>query len=341
MPTLYAEPMAPPLSITALLHSRWATQALRTAVELNIFGQLADKPLNVDEIARILNLNQKATLLLLNALAAMDLLKKTAEKFELTETSKVYFVPESVLYFGNYVLMDHVARGWDQLTEVVRQGTPVAEVNTEETASKFFPQLAANIFPMNYPIARSLAKVLQSEAGKGSARVLDVGAGSAAWSIPFAEANKDLQVDAVDFAPVLETTRKFTERMGVSNQFHYLTGSWDAVALQPSAYDIVILGHLLHSEGKEQSQNLLAKMYEVLKPGGTLIVAEFLSNEAGTGPVFAQLFALNMLLHTTRGCVFTENELDQMVKAAGFAQPERVPLPFFEKESPIMKARKG
>lgn len=98
---------------------------------------------------------------------------------------------------------------------------------------------------------------------------------------------------------------------------------------------------MLHSEGMEQSRQLLKRMHEVLKPGGLLVIAEFLSNEEGTAPVIAQLFAINMLLHTEDGCVFSGKQLVDMLSEAGYKQPERVGLPFYEKNaSPIMTARK-
>jgi precorrin-6B methylase 2 len=50
------------------------------------------------------------------------------------------------------------------------------------------------------------------------ARILDIGAGAAAWSIPFAKALKRARVTVVDYPAVTQVTREYAERWGVADR---------------------------------------------------------------------------------------------------------------------------
>ncbi|MBY0358715.1 MAG: class I SAM-dependent methyltransferase [Candidatus Obscuribacterales bacterium] len=341
MTTLKTQTTTPPARITGLLQSGWANQVLRTAVELDIFSHLNDKPLTSKDLAAKAGLDAKATGYLLNALVSLEYLTQQNNIYALTEVSQFYLVKGSPLYFGNHVLADDIVNSaWHNLTDKIKDGRSCEKVNNDSEAVKFFPDLAANIFPINYTTAQAVVKVLKAESLSEPFRVLDIAAGSAVWSIPFAEANKRATVDALDFPEVLVVTKRFAEQHGVANQFNYLSGNWRDIKIEQQAYDFVALGHILHCEGKELSQRLLAEAYAALKPGGTVIVAEFISNDQLSGPVFPMLFALNMFLLTENGCVFSQTELKSMFEEAGFKEVERLTLPFWNQESPVMVAKK-
>lgn len=198
------------------------------------------------------------------------------------------------------------------------------EVNKDLQAEEIFPKLAEAIFPNSYATARQVATLLKTDKIKTEWLVLDLAAGSAVWSIPFAEASPKVKVDALDFDAVLKVTKHFTNKFAVQDRYAFITGNWRDVQLKENTYDIVILGHILHSEGRDVSKALLKRCFDVMKPGGRLVVAEMISNDDRSGPVFPIMFALNMFLATTEGCVFTESELKDLVEEAGFKKPYRL-----------------
>jgi hypothetical protein len=89
----------------------------------------------------------------------------------------------------------------------------------------------------------------------------------------------------------------------------------------------LILGHIIHSEGEKRGKELLAKSYAALRPGGKLLIAEYVPNDARTGPSMPLLFGLNMLLQTEEGTVFTLREYRTWLKAAGFGKVTTIPVP--------------
>jgi len=93
------------------------------------------------------------------------------------------------------------------------------------------------------------------------------------------------------------------------------------------AYDLVILGHIIHSEGEKHGKELLRKSYAALRPGGKLLIGEYVPNDARTGPAMPLLFGLNMLLQTEVGAVFTLREYRDWLKGEGFHKVVTVPVP--------------
>lgn len=89
----------------------------------------------------------------------------------------------------------------------------------------------------------------------------------------------------------------------------------------------MILGQIIHSEGPVWGKRLVKKSGRALRDGGLLLIAEMIPNDTRTGPAVPLLFALNMLLHTEQGDVFTLREYRQWLKEAGFKKVKTIAAP--------------
>ncbi|MBS1996021.1 MAG: methyltransferase domain-containing protein [Cyanobacteria bacterium SZAS LIN-2] len=326
--------IGPPQTICDILHGGWAIRILRTAVEISLFEALLDGPRDAQLVAKQLDMPLQGIALMLDSLVGLDLLERAdyaglgesladggTALYKLNEQSETYLLKDSPLFAGMYLKQhEELDKMWRSLTETVRSGKPVMEVNTDATAEEIFPRLAESIIPLNYAVASDVVQFLRiiDLAYTRPLKILDVACGSAIWSIPFAQDNRETKIDALDFPAVLDVARKTSERFGVSGNFNYLPGNWRDVKVQENHYDAVILGHILHSEGKELSQQLLAYCHACLREGGVLVIGEFMTNKEHTGPIMSLMFGLNMYLATTSGCVFSAHELKQMCLDAGF-----------------------
>ncbi len=65
------------------------------------------------------------------------------------------------------------------------------------------------------------------------------------------------------------------------------------------------------------------KIFNVINPGGKLIVQDFFLNQDQKSPQFAAIFALNMLLHTDGGRTYTFDETENWMREAGFLKLTR------------------
>ena len=93
-------------------------------------------------------------------------------------------------------------------------------------------------------------------------------------------------------------------------------------------------------DGKIRRRCAAEPVDKFLKKGGKLVLAEVFADRDRPASVFVQLFALNMLIQTEEGCVFTESQLAEMLAEAGFRDVIRPPLPYWEHESPVLIATK-
>ena len=189
---------------------------------------------------------------------------------------------------------------------------------------------------MSYATAQTLADHLKLAKAKNEVRVLDLAAGSGIWGIVLAQASARVRVTAVDWAGMIPTTKRITQKFGVGARFKFSEGDL-LEADFGSGYDIATLGHILHSEGEERSRQLLKKTFRALKSGGTIAIAEWLVNDERTQPLPPLMFAVQMLVNTEKGDTFSFNEIKSWLEEAGFKKVRKLEAPG---PSPLILATK-
>ena len=312
---------APNLGLIA--DNLWAfgrTRALHAAVELKLFDALEAGPRTAAEIAKASRAKERGVRILADVLVGMGLLEKRKESYALNATSRTFLVSTSQAYMGPMILNTTMLdESWAALTEVVRTGPPGRNVDVEEAGREFFPKLVAALFPMSFGGGRMAREVLPARTRSRVKRVLDVAAGSAAWSLAWAVADPEVRVTALDFEEVFPVMRRFTDAFGVTDRYEFLAGNLRKTNFGREKYDLVILGHICHSEGARHSAKLIEKSARALRPGGLLLIAEMVPNDKRTGPLMPLLFGINMLVNTAAGDVFTLAEYREWMRAAGLS----------------------
>src|SRR5437899_4054223 len=113
---------------------------------------------------------------------------------------------------------------------------------------------------MSYPGAQKLGDHLKLAKAKSDVCVLDLAAGSGIWGIALAQKSPRVRVTAVDWAGMIPTTKRITQKFGVRDRFEFIEGDL-LEANFGSGYDVATLGHILHSEGEQRSRQLLKKTF--------------------------------------------------------------------------------
>jgi SAM-dependent methyltransferase len=309
------------------------------AVSNNVFDTLESGAKTIQQVGKETGASERGLRATMNALVGLELLTKDRQgKYSLTPESAAFLLsnkPGTQAGFFATIAPQLVSK-WLALADVVRNGQPVRAVNEETEGTQFFSQLVENIIPMSYPAAQKLAENLKLSKAKNEIRVLDLAAGSGIWGIALTQKSPHVRVTAVDWAGMIPTTKRITQKFGVGDRFTFIEGDL-AEASFGSGYDIAILGHILHSEGEERSRELLKKTFRALKPGGTIAIAEWLVNDRRTEPAHSLMFAVQMLVNTEKGDTFSFNEIKSWLEDVGFKKVRKLEAPG---PSPLILATK-
>jgi ubiquinone/menaquinone biosynthesis C-methylase UbiE len=317
---------APPLIISAAVSNR-------------VFDSLESGAKTSEQVAEETGASKRALRILMNALVGLYLLKKDRQgKYSLTQESASFLLSSTLGthagFFGS--IAPQIISRWLGLSDIVREGRPAVAVNQETEGTEFFSQLVERIIPMSYPPAKKLGDHLKVGKTKNEIRVLDIGSGSGIWGIALAQKSPQVHVTAVDWAGMIPTTKRITQRFGVSHHFSYVESDMFEANFG-SGYDVATLGHILHSEGEDRSRQLLAKTFRALKSGGTIAIAEWLVNDDRTKPLPSLMFAVQMLVNTEKGDTFSFNEIKNWLEEAGFKKVRKLDAPG---PSPLILATK-
>jgi len=312
-------------------------RVLATGVDLEVFTHIARGNHTSKDIAKCSESSHRGMEILLNSLVGLDFLTKSDHKYNLTPLAEKFLVKGQPAYYGDFVQhIDGLWEPWGNLTEVVRTGKPCMALEKEDGV-EFFQKLVTQLFPMSYPAARFAAEKLGAGKTWKNINILDVAAGSGAWSIAFAQSDPNTKVTVQDWPDVLDVTKKFVDKFNLNGQFGYLPGDLREVDFGEGRYDLIILGHICHTEGAEKTQELFSRCHKSLKQNGRLLIADMIPDDERKTAVFPLLFAVNMLVNTTEGNTFTMAEYNKWLTEAGFKDMSTIEAPG---PSPLIIAQK-
>ena len=221
--------------------------------------------------------------------------------------------------------MPGVKNNFDDLTGAVQRGGVAPAGNTVSTENPIWIEFAHAMVPMMVPAAHGIADALRIESA-GPARVLDIAASHGVFGITLAQRNPKVEVTAVDWAPVLEVTKKNAAIQGVSDRIHMKPG--DAFEIEfGDGYDVALVTNFLHHFDHATCISFLQKIRRSMKTGGRVVILEMVPNNDRVTPVVAARFSLTMLGGTPAGDAYTLDELRDQLEQAGFGEVSSHPLP--------------
>jgi ubiquinone/menaquinone biosynthesis C-methylase UbiE len=312
---------------------------LEAAIRHRVFDLLDSGPKTISQVHKETGASERGLSAVMHALVGMNFLAKDKQGvFSLTPESSTFLVSTKPGFLGGMLRhgSEQLIPKWLHLNKIVETGQPVTSVNQEGAGSDFFAQFVNDIFPTSYPAAQTLSRHLGESGMSGPVRVLDLAAGSGVWGIAMAQGSEKVSVTAVDWPEVIPVTRKTVSRFGLAERYSFVAGD----LLQAdfgTGFTVATLGHILHSEGRERSRELLKKTFKALASGGTIVVAEFLVNADRTGPLNGLFFAVNMLVNTDSGDTYSFEEISSWLKDAGFVNARTLDSPG---PSPLVLATK-
>jgi ubiquinone/menaquinone biosynthesis C-methylase UbiE len=303
------------------------TQAIKTAIELEIFTAIGEGNTTANQIAERCSASERGTRILCDFLTISGFLTKQGSEYGLTPDSAMFLDKRSPAYMGTvsqFILSPHIMDNFDRLTEAVRNGGCVTD-SALEPDHPMWTEFARAMAPMMAMPAQLMAQLVDTDKDQ-KLRVLDIAAGHGLYGIAFAAQNPNAEITAVDWPNVLEVARENAAAAGVSDRYQLKPGSAFDVDYG-QGYDVILLTNFLHHFDQPTCETLLRKVHGSLADGGRAATLEFVPNDDRVTPPQAAAFSMQMLGGTPSGDAYTFKELDEMFRNAGFQSSELHELP--------------
>ncbi len=311
-----------PTEIREMAMAFQKSRIILTAFELDVFTVISDKKMSAEALAAALNLHIMATERLLNALVGLNLLVKVEGEFSNTRDSLMFLSKSSPYYLAGLGHSNHLWDTWSHLTNVVKTGKAAHGDEINERGNEW---LEAFIHAMHdrgkKQAPAQLAHIDLQEVNS----VLDIGGGSGCYSMEFLNRKPELKTVVFDLPNVVPISKKIIEKEGFSGKIEYHSGDYTTDKL-PKGFDMVFLSAIIHSNSFETNRELVMKCFDALNPNGKIIIQDWIMNDSKTEPVQGAVFSINMLVGTEEGDCFSDSEIKNWLREAGFSDYKKVEL---------------
>ena len=324
-----AAPQPSPQLFFQTINAHQRTEALKAAIELEVFTAIGEGNTTAAEIAKRSQTSEKGMRVLCDYLTTMEMLTKQGDRYALTLDSSVFLDKRSPAYIGGateFLCSPMLTAGFQRMTEAVRKGgTAIDNEGTLGPEHPIWVNFARGMAALMSMPAQMMAKLVDPHADR-KLKILDIAAGHGLFGITFAAQNKQAEVTAVDWKAVLEVAKENAQKAGVADRYSTIEGSAFDVEFG-TGYDLVLLTNFLHHFDPPTCETLMRKVHAVLGDGGRAVTLEFVPNDDRVTPPEVAGFSMVMLVGTPSGDAYTFRELEQMFANAGFSRSTIHELP--------------
>jgi hypothetical protein len=303
----------------------WASKTLLSAVEMELFTELAKHPEDLATLQGRLGLHPRAARDFLDALVALKFLERRDGRYYNTPSTDRFLDRRKPTYIGGILEManNRLYPFWSHLTTGLRTGLPQNEIKAGHP----------NPFVALYADPARLKEFLRAMTGISHAANLaiaqrfpwskyrttvDVGTAQGDLIAQVALANGHIEGTGFDLSEVAPIFEDYIAANGLSGRVKFLPGNFMEQPL-PLA-DVVMMGHILHDWGLDTKKMLVRKAYEAVPEGGAYIVYESIIDDDRSQNAFGLLMSLNMLIETIDGFDYTGADCAGWMKEAGFRE---------------------
>ena len=301
-----------------------ASKVLFSAIDFELFTELAKGPLAAEELRNRLKLHSRSIRDFLDALVALGMLERRGDVYSNTEETAFYLDRAKPTYIGNFFQLWNV-RGypfWGSLSDGLRTGDPQNEIKGGED---LFTALYANpdrlrlfLRSMTGHSLPSAMAIAQKFPWSKYRTFADIGTAEGCLPVQVALANPHLIGEGFDLPMVRPFFEEYIASFGIQDRVRFRPGNFFKDSL-PSA-DVLVMGMILHDWNLDEKRTLLKKAYDALPEGGSLIVYEHLIDDERRKSVAGLLMSLMMLIETPGGFDYTGADCCGWMREVGFKE---------------------
>jgi ubiquinone/menaquinone biosynthesis C-methylase UbiE len=303
----------------------WPSKTLLSAVEMEVFTELAKHPEDLNSLQGRLGLHPRSARDFFDALVALGFLNRIDGKYHNTPETDLFLDKRKPTYVGGILDManSRLFGFWNHLTEALRSGSPQNEAKAG----------GESLFAALYASPARLKEFLAAMTGlshganlaiahkfpwKNYKRYVDVGTAQGDLAVQVALANPHLSGVGFDLAEVEPIFEEYVQRNGLSGRLSFTQGDFFNTPIPET--DVVMMGHILHDWNLDEKKTLIRKAYDAVQPGGALIVYESIIDDDRSKNAFGLLMSLNMLIETYGGFDYTGADCMGWMKEIGFKE---------------------
>lgn len=300
----------------------WASKTLLSAVELELFTELAKHPEDLKTLQGRMGLHPRSSADFLDALVALGMLQRENGIYSNTPECDIFLDKNKPSYVGGILEMANhrLYPFWAHLTEAIRTGLPQNESKDN-----------IDMFAILYSDPARLKEFLSAMSGVSHGANMCIGAkfdwkkynsfldlGCAQGDLPaqIALQNPHLTGTGFDLPAVAPIFDEYMQTLGLSERVNFAGGDFFNDPL-PKA-DVVLMGHILHDWDLSEKKQLLAAAYEALPQGGAIIVYDAIIDDERKENAFGLLMSLNMLIETRGGFDYSGADCSAWMQEVGF-----------------------
>jgi len=291
---------------------------LMAAIELDLFTKMAEGPAEPAEVAEKIGIPTESVERFMIACAAIRLLEKRGDKYANAPDVQKYLVRGNPTYYGDWLLYEckDDYDDWKNIASVLRP----PKRNYKDMASD--PEKARAFTISGYNSSISAGHKLAKEFDFSPYSLfLDLGGGSGCYSIAACSRYPHLRAIVYDQPNVCVVTEEFIAQAGLSDRIKIHTGDFFEDAF-PRGADLVAYITPLQSYDRDEVQLLINKAFDVVEPGGAILVVDYMLNDDKTGPLEPAFYHLIGLSPVSGGRVNSGAEFCEYLRKAGFVDPE-------------------
>ena len=303
----------------------WASKTLLSAVEMEIFTELAKHPQDLDTLTGRLGLHPRGSRDFLDALVALGFLERQVGKYSNTPSTNFFLDKHKPSYIGGILEMANhrLFPSWNHLTAALRTGQP-----QNESARG-----GADTFAILYADPERLKEFLRAMTGVSRGANLaiaakfpwtnyktaaDLGTAQGDLIVQVTLANPHLTGIGFDLPEVAPVFEDYVESNSLSSRVRFQPGNFFRDPL-PAA-DVIMMGHILHDWNLDEKRVLVRKAYDALPEGGALIVYDAIIDDDRSRNAFGLMMSLNMLIASPGGFDYTGADCIGWMDEAGFRE---------------------
>jgi len=304
-----------------------ASQAVFSGLEIGIYDILAEAGeggLSMAALQSKVGISAPRLQTLVTSLTAIKSLKRdpATNTYTLSPNSSKFLVTSSRAYYGDYLRYQMGRQFYHRmgaLPDVMTTGEAPSYASwfSDPTTAATYTQAQHNgsVATAKYLVKKKLNL-------DGVTDMLDVGGGSGAFSYVFTGATPGLKSTVLELPEVCKTGEGIKASQAADVQERVKFVELDATSpdwpVSDGSYELVLMSYISGSVPESIIGALYKNAYKALKPGGRLLVHDFMVDDSLDGPALGALWALQHVTVNADGLGLCPANIISRMTDAGF-----------------------